>query len=214
MGLATSGGIDFARSASGSPVRLVATGQAYLESPVVRTEKIADDTAQLSAQTMITNVGSTLSGFVEAAIVDLTSGRIVWRDRAEQAIPAGISYWERSIRLERPNLWWPNGLGLQSLYRLDLSLHVPAHEMDTISTRFGIRTIETAAQSRSTRLPTGGKLGLALGRSAGHGNDAAGRRVISLSLRGQRPSLLRQGGMLAYLRRSPGAFAAAAAVDD
>ncbi|MGO8745486.1 MAG: glycoside hydrolase family 2 protein [Thermoguttaceae bacterium] len=124
------------------PVRLVVTGQAYLEAPVVRTEQIADGAARLSAQAMVTNVGSALSGIVEARIVDLTSGRVVWQDRVAQAIPAGISFWERSIRLERPNLWWPNGLGPQSLYRLELSLRVPAHEMDTISTRFGIRTLE------------------------------------------------------------------------
>ncbi len=124
------------------PVRLVATGQAYLEAPLVRTDSCSERSAELSAQVTITNVGSALAGVVRARIVDLRANRTVWQEESPQAVPSGISYWERSISLSRPNLWWPNGLGDQPLYRLEIVLQVEAHELDAIGTRFGIRKLE------------------------------------------------------------------------
>ena len=70
---------------------------------------------------MITNVGPTAKGSVLARIVDLQTGQSVWQEELRQTIPAGISYWERSIVLDKPKLWWPNGMGGQPLYRLGLS---------------------------------------------------------------------------------------------
>ena len=124
------------------PVRLVATGRACLEVPVVRTEAITTNGEELWGQAMITNVGPTAKGSVLARIVDLQTGQSVWQEESRQTIPAGISYWERSIVLDKPKLWWPNGMGGQPLYRLELSLRIAAQELDSIATRFGVRKLE------------------------------------------------------------------------
>ena len=123
------------------PVRLVATGPAYLEAPWVRTDAINGGSAQLWGQADITNTGDGFDGTVEARVVESAGGREVWRGTFKQRVPSGKSAWEQVITLGKPKLWWPNGLGEQPLYRLDLRL-IGAQAMDTVSTRFGVRTLE------------------------------------------------------------------------
>ncbi len=124
------------------PVRLVCTGQAFCEAPVVQTDAISPGKARLSASAMITNIGAAFEGTIRARIIDLQSGRTVWQEESKQKTPEGISYWERSIELNDPKLWWPNGMGDHPLYRLEIALASGDGELDAISTRFGIRTIE------------------------------------------------------------------------
>ena len=48
-----------------------------------------------------------------------------------------------TLSIEDPKLWWPNGMGDQPLYRLDVALHDPrGDELDRWSRRVGLRTIE------------------------------------------------------------------------
>ena len=123
------------------PVRLVATGPAYIEAPLVRTDAITPNGVELWAQAMITNAGTPTDGVALARIVDLQTGQTVWQEESRQFVHAA-TYWERSIKLSNPKLWWPNGLGRQPLYRLELSLRIGGKESDAISTRFGIRKLE------------------------------------------------------------------------
>jgi beta-mannosidase len=123
-------------------VRLVSSGRAYMEVPWVRTDRVGPDRASLWAQAMIINVESGFRGAIEARIVDLASGKAVWQQVAKQLIPTGTSYWEREIEIANPKLWWPNGLGGQPLYRVELALLEGGERQDAIVSRFGIRTLE------------------------------------------------------------------------
>ncbi len=123
-------------------VRLVSTGKACVEAPYVRTESIGKGKATLWAQAMIANSGERFDGTVRARITDLTTGKTAWEVVTNQPVAAGTSFWETRIELPSPRLWWPNGLGAQPLYRLELTLMNEATEHDRISTRFGVRTVE------------------------------------------------------------------------
>ena len=122
--------------------RLVSTGRACLEAPYVRTDSIGAKSAKLHAQARVTNNGAPASAVIRAKITETPSGKIVWQEKSSQPAPAGISYWERDIELPSPRLWWPNGMGDQPLYRLELELVVDNDPIDAIHTRFGIRTVE------------------------------------------------------------------------
>jgi beta-mannosidase len=125
-------------------VRLVGTGSACLEAPCVRTDRIRQGEAVLDASALVYNPEAPQAGTVVAKIVDLQTAQVVWQTNSPQAIPSGNSYWEQTISIENPKLWWPNGVadGTQPLYRLELSLLANGKETDSISTRFGIRTLE------------------------------------------------------------------------
>jgi beta-mannosidase len=125
------------------PIRLIATGPAYMEAPFVRTDAVAPTTATLWAQAMLTNTGpATFDGMVDARIVEVSSGKIVWQEKQQQKVPAGNSFWEREIELEKPKLWWPAGMGEQPLYVLELRLSKGETQLDFVTSRFGIRTLE------------------------------------------------------------------------
>ncbi len=137
------------------PVRLVSTGQAFLEAPCVRTERLEAGRAVLHAQAMIVNRGAAADGAIRAKIVEQQTGNVVWQAETLQAAPGGESWFERTISLENPKLWWPNGVGegVQPLYRLDLSLAVNGRETDALSSRFGIRTVELARNPSWPKAP-------------------------------------------------------------
>jgi hypothetical protein len=125
------------------PVRLISSGAAYMEAPYMRTQAITTNVASLWAQTVLINTGMTpFEGRIRARIVDLTTGEVVWNKEMAQAVPPGTSYWERTFELPNPRLWWPNGMGGQPLYRLDLALLDGQLSADSLSSRFGVRTIE------------------------------------------------------------------------
>lgn len=123
-------------------VRLISSGAVYMEAPYMRTDDLAANDAHLWAQVMIVNTTpAPIECTVGARIVDLTGGRVVWERAANQTCARGTSFWEGTIELKNPRLWWPNGLGAQPLYRLELSLLNNHTQLDAISSRFGIRTI-------------------------------------------------------------------------
>jgi beta-mannosidase len=125
------------------PIRIIATGQTYMEAPFVRTDAIASDSATLWAQVMLTNSGAaTFEGTIDAQIIDLANQQVVWQGNSHQKVPAGNSFWEREIELSHPKLWWPNGLGDQPLYRLELKLAQDDKQLDFVATRFGVRTLQ------------------------------------------------------------------------
>ena len=125
------------------PVRIVATGQAYMEAPFVRTDAIGAEAATLWAQVMLTNTGTAaFEGVIDAQIVEVSSQQVVWQGKSRQKVPAGNSFWEREIELSHPKLWWPNGMGEQPLYRLELKLFKENKQLDFVTSRFGVRTLQ------------------------------------------------------------------------
>ncbi|KAK9137293.1 hypothetical protein Sjap_007887 [Stephania japonica] len=65
-----------------------------------------------------------------------------------------IQYTFPPLLFNKPNLWWPNGMGKQSLYNVGITVDVEGYgESDTWSSLFGFRKIENTIDSA-----TGGRL--------------------------------------------------------
>jgi len=135
------------------PIRLIATVQAYMEAPFVRTDTIGAGSATLSAQAMLTNTGTVFDGIIQARIVDAANEHLVWEGKSQQKVPAGNSFWQKEIELSQPKLWWPNGMGEQPLYRLELKLLKDGRQLDVITSRFGIRTLQLKRNPLSPDTP-------------------------------------------------------------
>ena len=124
-----------------------------MEAPFVRTDAVGADSATLWGQAMITNTGDEFDGVVDAQIVDLSNKEAVWQGQAKQKVAAGVTFWERQIELKNPKLWWPNGLGEQPLYRLELKLLRENTQLDAVASRFGVRTLELKRNAVSPDSP-------------------------------------------------------------
>lgn len=57
----------------------------------------------------------------------------------------------RQLRLQRPALWWPAGMGPQNLYGLHLTATVAGSRSDSVRHAFGIRDVKAPLDSAGAR---------------------------------------------------------------
>jgi len=70
---------------------------------------------------------------------------------------------EGSMTISDPNLWWPNGLGMQNLYKLTVNLYSESTIEDTYEIRIGLRTVSVERDGESLTLIVNGSRVLAFG---------------------------------------------------
>jgi len=121
------------------PISLIAFSGAKLEDV-----KISQDHSG-GAVTLSVEVGlQTTRNATFTAEVDLGfAGKPVARARIvfEESVPTHTA----TLRVEHPELWWPNGLGGQPLYTLAVRLlNAAGLPLDTWTRRIGLRTLELA----------------------------------------------------------------------
>ncbi len=61
----------------------------------------------------------------------------------------GLNKISASFQIDKPNLWWPNGLGEQSLYNFTASIKSQDKSFDEISLSYGLRTVEVVQEEDS-----------------------------------------------------------------
>ena len=118
--------------------RIVATGSVRIENPFVKTLSLSDKEATLEIAADVLNLGNN-----DVLINGTISGH---GEEQKFSVPVKVSgdkqAIKHSLRVENPRLWWPHGIGDPSLYRLELQASTQGQVSDSISTTFGIRTIE------------------------------------------------------------------------
>lgn len=74
----------------------------------------------------------------------------VFGNRKYMTTKEGNQTVEINFEIDYPDLWWPNGLGDQKLYKIDCSLMHNDYCVQTISKKIGLRTIELVQEKDST----------------------------------------------------------------
>lgn len=75
---------------------------------------------------------------------------------AGQVYYSGITRGRGKITVKDPLLWWPRGLGVQSLYRLTVNLYGESEIEDTVELRLGLSHITTANNADGRTLELSG----------------------------------------------------------
>ena len=122
--------------------RLVATGPVRLENPFVRIQSANDKEAALEITADLHNP--------DQATQVLVKGRVAgesFKGREQSfSLPVELAKGDQAfryrLRVAKPRLWWPAGMGAADLYRLTLTAQTQEGVSDSISTVFGIRTLE------------------------------------------------------------------------
>lgn len=84
------------------------------------------------------------------------------RTVATMTSPAGNVYFcgfvgnEGSITVTEPNLWWPSGIGMQNLYRLNVNLYSDSDLEDTRDIKIGLRSFAMEQIDGQKRLTVNG----------------------------------------------------------
>jgi beta-mannosidase len=71
--------------------------------------------------------------------VEHPNGRV---DLARSLVPADRAIVDLLIEVTDPELWWPNGLGSQPLYRVEVDLVADGRTLDARTLQIGLRTLE------------------------------------------------------------------------
>ncbi|TLS52939.1 hypothetical protein FE782_06080 [Paenibacillus antri] len=128
-------------------VYLEATGDVRLEDAFVR-PTLTDDFANADVA-VTTTLHAATAATVETDIVLSLAGREVARTSSTRTVEPGRATFAETLRIERPELWWPNGAGAQTLYDAKVTVAVREKDgttttSDERTTTFGIRRIEWA----------------------------------------------------------------------
>lgn len=95
------------------------------------------------------------------AVVELVSDEVsqigfeVWVDskkldsRTEPTIQQGKTIYGIDFAIEKPELWWTNGLGGQKLYQVEVRMLLGNKIIQTVSRRIGVRTLELIQEKDS-----------------------------------------------------------------
>jgi beta-mannosidase len=122
------------------------TGDVRIEDAFVRSTLTDDLSAADIAVT--TTVHAAGPATVETAIVVTLGGREVELSTTTRAVEAGETAIDATLRLNGPELWWPNGAGAQSMYEAKVTVRVSDGQGGAVSDErvvpFGIRRIEWA----------------------------------------------------------------------
>jgi hypothetical protein len=120
-------------------VFLSTSGKLVLSSPLVTSDLQLPDLskADVKIQTKVSNnMGSAQSGVLEA-----TFGTKVLTQAVSLPAYSSKILTFNTLRIDHPNLWWPNGYGSPHLYPVKLRLTVAGKSSDEMRFNFGIRKI-------------------------------------------------------------------------
>lgn len=155
-------------------VFLSPTGPVSLVDPFVKTDLPLPDTsrAELTIEVALANhtaqpqkavLEGRLGGITVERVVELLGGETRTMTLDPRSHPALV--------LQKPALWWPNGLGDPALHRLELSLQVGGRVSDAKTVTFGVREFSYPMPSGRLVLHVNGRRVFARGGNWG-GADA------------------------------------------
>lgn len=123
---------------------IYATGRVVIKHPHIITDLNlpATDTARLTVSAeLINNEKNRVTGKLTGIIEDIRFSKVVKLKPGENKIITFTSRQYPQLVIPHPRLWWPNYMGPQNLYDLNLSFEMDGSISDNKNLRFGIREI-------------------------------------------------------------------------
>ena len=130
-------GPRFVTSGIWKPVNLEIWDDARIEDLHIKQNKLSKEDADLTASVEVFS-SKTLDATIE--IENLTDKKIVSTKQIE--LTSGANKIDLDFALENPKLWYPIGLGEQSLYNFKAKLSINKKQIDERAKRTGLRTLE------------------------------------------------------------------------
>ncbi len=113
-----------ATTAIGGDVVIRAWNSAHIRDVVVRPERLGDGYDQVNLRVTVTvdawHYFSSANGSVTVTVIDANGARVT--DTRAALLRSGLNHIEFILPLTTPRLWWPNGMGDQHLYTVQVEL--------------------------------------------------------------------------------------------
>ena len=131
-------GPRFVTSGVWKPVKLEVWDNARIEDLQIKQNKLSKESADLSA---VVEVIASNDVDARIEIENLTDKKIVWNTGLIK-LSKGLNKLALDFAMANPKLWYPIGLGEQSLYNFKAKLIVDKKQIDEQTKRTGLRTLE------------------------------------------------------------------------
>ena len=119
-----------------------AVSGARIDGAYVYTREISDDKATLDVEVTIDNLREHTSDDAELEISIKYDNEVVWSKNVDLLISGGLNYWDCVAEIDNPKLWWPNGMGKQDLYTVEINVTCRGSKNVFKPFKAGIRTIK------------------------------------------------------------------------
>ncbi len=129
-------GPRFVTSGIWRPVTLNAWRHARLRDVQVVQKALSPRRAELE---LVAEIDAIADGPAEVVIASPTDARI--RVRQQVMLKRGANRIVSALRIDNPELWWPNGLGKAHLYAIDTEIVIAGQVADRRSVTTGLRTL-------------------------------------------------------------------------
>jgi beta-mannosidase len=103
------------------------------------TQKIEGGRARIAARVEVERTPGSAAALAITVRVAHPNGRV---DSVVASVPAGRSGADLAVDVADPELWWPNGLGAQPLYHVEIELAAGDRQLDRRHFQVGLRTLE------------------------------------------------------------------------
>ncbi len=132
-------------------VRIRRSGRVSVHAPFVAPD-LHEGKASLTVSTEVRNHSDdTRNVLISGTIEDITFSKSVELKPRETKEVKFTPEEFPQLRLQKPRLWWPNGLGKPEMYTLKTEISENGKISDHQQTRFGIRKIETYLNDKGVR---------------------------------------------------------------
>ncbi len=124
------------------PIILRAWDEAIIRDLFVRQKNVTNETALFDALLEIESQTN-----INAKLVFTIDGKNAFSENIE--LKNGLNKFQFPLEISNPELWWPNGLGDQKLYEIEIKLSHNNQLLSQKSVRTGIRTVEVIQETDS-----------------------------------------------------------------
>ena len=121
---------------------LQAISGASIDGAYVYTKEITDDKAYLGVEVTIDNLCEYSSDDAKLEVNIKYDDEVVWSESCDLHINGGLNFWDTIAEIDNPKLWWPNGMGKQELYTVEIRVTCRGVTNEYKPFKIGIRTIK------------------------------------------------------------------------
>lgn len=137
-------GPRFVTSGIWRPIHLQAWDNATITNLHIQQTALSDEKAKLNG---VFEIESSIDVKAKVSLAGIDNGfkQVV----QEVNLKKGLNSVTVAIEIDKPERWWPNGLGEAKLYQLAGALKIEGTSVDSIKTRVGLRTVEVVNEKDS-----------------------------------------------------------------
>ena len=106
------------------------------------TKCIENNEAKIEVEVEFESIRPFATPFVEIEVSILLDNHLLKKKKSGLLMHAGVNFLTFDFMISDPKLWWPNGMGDQTLHDVKIELFCPKENfMDTLEFKTGIRTV-------------------------------------------------------------------------